>query len=931
MPIKASLKLISVFALIISVDLYSRKAGSSHTPFPTSPRPEGNAQPPSPIPSFPKVDKLKPRIGSTTQFSEKSRLIKELLSHPSPWFCTKSGEIINRTAIAMELYSQLSEADQKLFRKVGESEAQLALSKALLSGGTEELIQVVQAHRFTDPGDQALQRVIWKLFDNGENIAAEPYFTQWLSQATLSELGQNECKRFIPSLLVKGMYIYRAVGKDTKPLSEILDRCMDKFSIPAAAKTSLNKLRQSLDQFPIGEDPTLKQWEQEIPENLLQDQLRRESHLRSALTYSNQAAQFTDDLLKTLKGSELKPRPSFCDLYETGDLDESLKRSNALGLFSRKIPELMAKLEGRTIGDLDVENSAIEALARLGDKAVPTLIANLSKQDERVVNALGKMGEGAKTVVPALIKALSDKNSKVRENAANALIPHVRNHATRTLSEKEKNAHPALPALVAALGDENFLVRHAAAEALGEMNDIAVPDLLTALSKGNENVKSSVVTALGALGEKNPTAIVPAFITALSNENASVRLTTAEALGRIGERAHAAIPALIKAFSDEDPTVGAAAAEALGKIGDKAVADLITSLNIGDTNVKVYAASALGMLGKNAHTAVPALIAALNKQDSHLKLSAATALGKIGEKAHTAVPALITALSNENENVKTSAAEALGAIGSKAKDAVPALTKAFRESKGSIKTQIAQALGRMGQNADAAVPDLLTALRSPKETESVKSSAAEALGGMNSNAAVPDLVAALGSKSEMVNNSAAEALAMIGKKSPTAVEALTRALGDKQADVRSHAATTLGEIGEQAHTAVPALIKALRDEDRKVKAFAMRSLAKIGGKAIPELIKTVETKEGVVAAKILGEMGQRAHTAIPALIKAFGDKDPQMRSSVVSALGRIGPTNEEALAVLRMALKDEDEIVKIFAKEALAHITGEPVEGGILR
>jgi hypothetical protein len=72
-----------------------------------------------------------------------------------------------------------------------------------------------------------------------------------------------------------------------------------------------------------------------------------------------------------------------------------------------------------------VKETAVDALGRIGEGAVPTLIQTLSYQDPHVraeaARALARMGAAGKDAVPALISRLDDPDEDVRQAAARAL------------------------------------------------------------------------------------------------------------------------------------------------------------------------------------------------------------------------------------------------------------------------------------------------------------------------------------------------------------------------------------------------------------------------------------------------------------------------------------------------------------------------------
>ena len=87
-----------------------------------------------------------------------------------------------------------------------------------------------------------------------------------------------------------------------------------------------------------------------------------------------------------------------------------------------------------------IEETTVDALARIGTPSVPALVAMLCDPDvelrKSAARALAKMGSEATPAVPDLIAALSDQD------------PEVRKFATRALGEIGPPAGDAIPALI---------------------------------------------------------------------------------------------------------------------------------------------------------------------------------------------------------------------------------------------------------------------------------------------------------------------------------------------------------------------------------------------------------------------------------------------------------------------------------------------------
>ena len=125
---------------------------------------------------------------------------------------------------------------------------------------------------------------------------------------------------------------------------------------------------------------------------------------------------------------------------------------------------------------------------------------------------------------------------------------------------KDKRASDAL---IKALSDQNAGVRNNAAFALGEIGAIdSVPHLISILKKDQEEwVRKSAAKALGILGANS--AVMP-LVEALDDPSLIIRKNAVRSLGKIG--GPDAVQALARAASGLDPIVAKMAKEALEKL-----------------------------------------------------------------------------------------------------------------------------------------------------------------------------------------------------------------------------------------------------------------------------------------------------------------------------------------------------------------------------
>jgi HEAT repeat protein len=249
------------------------------------------------------------------------------------------------------------------------------------------------------------------------------------------------------------------------------------------------------------------------------------------------------------------------------DPSQHVRGAAARGLLDLHAPqeEVMSAMSDLLADkDPEVRGNVADALASLGQAAVPRLIKALENDDMQslAVEVLRRLGPQAKDAVPALVLELKDPD------------PEYRREVEFALAAIGPAAKTAVPALVEHMTSDEPRVRYTACYALGKIG----PDAADAIPKLRENVTSDdkflKVASVWALLHIQPadkalqTMAVPLLAKSLEESDRElVKVESASALGKIGASAKSAIPALQKAAQEaESPKVRAAAQEALKKI-----------------------------------------------------------------------------------------------------------------------------------------------------------------------------------------------------------------------------------------------------------------------------------------------------------------------------------------------------------------------------
>jgi HEAT repeat protein len=369
----------------------------------------------------------------------------------------------------------------------------------------------------------------------------------------------------------------------------------------------------------------------------------------------------------------------------------------------------------------------VEAVWHIEKPPVKTLLPTLLEalQDEKsevaranACNVIGQFGAQAKPAVPALSKALSDKDATVRAEAALAL------------GEIGVGAKAAIPALLDSLKtDEIHFAEPFVLASLGKMGEAAVPALKEALTAKQYRLRRGAVYALALIGPPAASTVgsLGALLTAPESD---LRGLAARALGKIGKDAKPLLPEVAKLLDDASGPVRIQAAVALWEIdGDLSgkpalvgalkgpnvrvreqacracaevggarvvpITTLTDRLKDESPSVRKLAAEALGMAAANGQAAVPDLRSTLQDKDGLVRVSAALALWRLDNKAADVVHMLAkwaAAKEVENERTRREAAAALGEIGPDARPAIGVLTQVFRDKEDNIEVRRAAAL-----------------------------------------------------------------------------------------------------------------------------------------------------------------------------------------------------------------------------------------------
>ena len=567
--------------------------------------------------------------------------------------------------------------------------------------------------------------------------------------------------------------------------------------------------------------------------------------------------------------------------------------------------------------------------------------AALSCDDDAQHEAAYRLQREGEAAIPALIQALRDKNSDVRD---------VVSWALECLSPLPGSA---IDTLISGMNDQDVNYARAAAATLAKIK--AVPALRKALRSGNGQTRMRAVYALGECGREADKA-VPQLIALLNDKDPKVRDNAIWALGKIAPPGKKGMNALIGLFGQDDYTVCGRAADSLAGYGaDRATPEVMKLLSSRDKFVRSCAARYFIFTEPRSTDVIRALRAALQDPEPLVRLGAAGSLARLAPKTKGIARELAKMLLRPEAKARMEAAGALSWLGTAAKDAEPDLKKALADEDPEVRAYAAAALAvlavtdppanellkvlipalkdedrrtrvfaswaliRLSTAAAGSVPELSSALED-EETE-VRDNAMRVLGkiGPAARPAVPAMVRSRRHYGEIDLSEFQEMIARIGPAGKEALPELIAALRSKPTRVGLSALGALNVMGADAVSAVPVIVERLDSGDEFLR-LATELLQKLGPAAVEPLVSAMNQGEypySITAASVLARLGE---PGLPALRSALESKDEFVVMCAARALGGEGPAAASALPELSALLDSGSPFVSARASEAIKEI-----------
>jgi HEAT repeat protein len=529
-------------------------------------------------------------------------------------------------------------------------------------------------------------------------------------------------------------------------------------------------------------------------------------------------------------------------------------------------------------------------VADIGPAAVPELVqllANPGAADQAAVHFF--LVTFRKEAGPALIEALhKDKDPRLRATVA-ALLGPAWGEAARMV-----------PALLRALEDRDDGVREAARNSIVVYRKEAQPFLDRQLRGKNDAQRLEAIQLFGRLGTEARSS-ARFLLLVLKEDNPALRPALVYALGRMEYHPKEAVPVLIEELKARRRTEATLALLAAHGRGAKDALPLVCGLlHEADANIRRQAAFAFEKIGVDKDVALPHLIKALADKNGAVRAAVAQALGSARILKDEVVPVLLKCLADPSAEVRTSAILALGRFGPAAKSAVPVIHKMARageetpdnENMRGLRVACVVALGALGPASQEAAPLLLSWLTAAR-SEGMTWLLVEALGRMEAKVAAK----AIESLMQTPTRAATAALALWRiQRSPAALQFLQDGLKDRAAC--GPYVVALGEVGPAAGKSVPVLSDILlRDPDLGQRARAAAALGRMGAiharpalKVLVASLRAPDARVRSAAAGALAQFDEDARDASPRLVELLNDPEsPQVRAAAADALQRIDP------------------------------------------
>jgi HEAT repeat protein len=601
-----------------------------------------------------------------------------------------------------------------------------------------------------------------------------------------------------------------------------------------------------------------------------------------------------------------------------GDRDWRVRKTIVDGFVREPSRDVVARLVD-ALGDDDNagrRNSAIEALMRIGEPAIPSIVARLEDEpniDVRLslVNLLGDLRSAEGLAV--LLETLQNEHDV---NVASAIVASVGKYRDSS----------ALPYLMAIIRRDDLWLKFHAVEALGEIGDrAALPAILPLYAE--KSLRKPVLEAVGKIGDMGTLS----FLLKILAEEEKLSLPALRALMAI---AKARKPKLVEeaernliqrkfreAFPKDkiEPLIQQLRSSAKRDVklnlleflgwsrDDRALLPLIEHLQQPDT--AETAAQALVDFGP---AAIPTVLDALQvAEEEEVVALLLRVINRVGSAE--SVPAVVPLLDHHNPMIRRLAIETLGDLLYPA--AVEYLLAKLDDPDVASQQAAVNAVIALVSAFPAIKNDVLSKIRRLLQSPAVplKLNSLSIFVNIQGEGYHNELLLASKDSDPLIRQ---KAISLMGKFTDEGFsDQLVLSLTDESTAVRIGAIQSIVQLRPQK--GLLPLIKSLEDDDVWIRTAAAQALGEYRHHdAIEPLLKHAIADVGPARIAAIDAIGKSdAPGARNTLVRCLGDEDAEVRRASVLALARLpGP---ESVAAISGMLRDADWRIRAAAVTAL--------------
>lgn len=633
-----------------------------------------------------------------------------------------------------------------------------------------------------------------------------------------------------------------------------------------------------------------------------------------------------------------------------GDRDWRVRKTIVEGLL-RKSDESIIRGLVSSLHDPEnagKRNSATEALIRIGERAIPFIIFELSRESDldvrlSLVNLLGDLRDadgfaalvgliGTETDVNIVSSSIASLGKYRDDRALPTLLGAlekedlwIKFHVIEALGEVGDRR--ALPAILGLYGEKSL--RKPVLEAVGKIGDIGTLGFLLKIITDEEKLNLTALRSLVRIAEAEkpriveiaersliqrkfrqsfPSEKIPPLVEHLNTTpKRDVKNFILKFLGWSGDER--ALPVLLT-FVDQ-PESAECAAQALVDFGSQAAGPILEKLRTTDEDdvVTLLLRVVHAVAGSEA---VPTVIGFLDHENASVRRLAIETFGEILEPA--TVDYLLAKLDDPDVACQQAAVNSISALVSAFPEIkADTLSKIRRlQSSTSIPVQLNSLSIFVNIQGEGYHDELL--LASKDEDQVIRQKAVSLMGRFGEERFADQLVLSLADESPAVRLAAINAIVRL--RPEKGLSSLLASLDDDDVWIRTAAAQALGEYRDPA--TIEPLVRHLAQDAPPVRIAAIEALGKSEDRSVRETLVNCLGQQDpeIQRAAILGLARIPGQDVLEELLRALGSADWRLRAAAAIALGQRGD-NSVLEKLHKLLVSDPDAYVQQSAVVAL--------------